>query len=107
MDDRRFDDLTKLVGRRASRRTVLRAALAGAIASVFGASVGEAALSTVKTRPRLCIQPGQPCGRPGVDPSRDCCYKCNSTTHACCEDIGYLCSVDSDCCKTASGVQPI
>src|SRR3990172_1384290 len=110
MDDRRFDAVTKLVGRRASRRAVIKAAIAGAVASVFGSGIAEAALSPIKTRPRLCIQSGQPCGRPGIDPSRDCCHKCNSKTKKCCEDINYVCTKDSDCCvKTVNGrsVQPI
>jgi hypothetical protein len=67
VDDRRFDDLTKLVGRRASRRSVIKAALAGAVASVFGSSVAEAALSPIKTRPNLCLQPGQPCDPANVN----------------------------------------
>ncbi|RIK44173.1 MAG: hypothetical protein DCC58_08615, partial [Chloroflexi bacterium] len=97
MDDRRFDDLTKLVGRKASRRAVIKAAIAGAIASIFGSGVAQAALSPIKTRPKTCIQPGQPCGRPGIDPSRDCCYKCNATTKKCCEDLNYVCTKDADC----------
>ena len=59
MDDRRFDDLTKLVGRRASRRSVIKAALAGAVASVFGSTTVQAALSPIKTRPQP-VHPARP-----------------------------------------------
>lgn len=107
MEDRRFDDLTKLVGRRASRRTVVKGVAAALAAAMLGRAVGdnvaEAAViqqGGVKQRVRaFCNQAGQPC-KNSLNPTRRCCYRCaGSGKHAtCCEAEGYACTQDQQCC---------
>jgi hypothetical protein len=105
MEDRRFDALTKLVGRQVARRALVKGVAASALAAVFGRAVGdhvaEAAVLTrggVKFRVKqMCTAAGSPC-RTTSSPSRGCCYRCNSATKRCCEASGYACRSDSDCC---------
>lgn len=108
MDDRRFDDLTKFVGRRASRRAVVKGAVATALAAVFGRAAGgddaaEAAFiqrGGVKQRVRVfCNQAGQPC-KNSLNPTRRCCYRCagSGKNARCCEAEGYACTQDGQCC---------
>lgn len=106
MDDRTFDDLTRFIGKRASRRAVVRGATAAALAALFGpAATGdrnnaEAMVSTqggVKQRIRsFCNQAGQAC-KNSLNPTRRCCYRCGPGKR-CCEAHGYACTQDSHCC---------
>jgi hypothetical protein len=108
MDDRKFDDLTRFIGRRASRRAVVKGAAAAALAAVFGRAAAddntaEAAIliqGGVRQRVRVfCNQAGQKC-KNSLNPTRRCCYRCNGSgsNAKCCEAEGYACVVDSDCC---------
>jgi hypothetical protein len=111
MDDRHFDDLTKFVGRRASRRAVVKGAAAAALAAVIGRATrgdnaAEAAIyqqGGVKQRVRVyCNQAGQKC-KDSKNPTRRCCFRCNGSLNnansRCCEDEGFACIQDSHCCN--------
>jgi hypothetical protein len=110
MDDRRFDDLTKFVGHRSSRRAVVKGAAAAALAAAFGRAArgddtAEAAIyrqGGVKQRVRVyCNQAGQKC-KDSKNPTRRCCYRCNGSltnpNSRCCENEGFACINDSYCC---------
>lgn len=105
MDDRKFDDLTRFVGRRTSRRALVKGAAAAALAAVLGSAtndgnVAEAAVyeqGGVKQRIRVfCNQAGQLC-KNSLNPTRRCCYRCGPG-NKCCEAEGYACTKDSQCC---------
>ncbi|RIK45242.1 MAG: hypothetical protein DCC58_07040 [Chloroflexi bacterium] len=109
MEDRKFDDLTRFIGRRASRRAVVKGAAAAALAAVFGraaggdADVAEAAVPQqggVKQRVKgFCNAAGQLC-KNSINPTKRCCYRCAGTgkNAKCCEAEGYACTQDSHCC---------
>lgn len=108
MDDRRFDDLTKLLGRRASRRAVFKGIATTALAAVVGRAalseqVASAAPPTqggVKQRvKKYCNAAGQAC-KNSLNPTRRCCYRCSGSGKqaTCCEAKGYACSDDGQCC---------
>lgn len=107
MDDRKFDNLTRFIGRRASRRAVVKGAAAAALAALFGRAadddnVAEAAVyeqGGVKQRIRVyCTQAGQTCPSSSLNPTRRCCYKCGPNKK-CCEAEGFACIYDSHCCN--------
>jgi hypothetical protein len=106
VDDRKFDDLTRFIGKRASRRAIIKGAIAAGLAAavgrgVEGENVAEAAVLTrggVKFRVKqFCTAAGSAC-RNTINPTRRCCYRCNNSTKKCCEAKGYSCRYDSDCC---------
>jgi len=96
MDDRRFDDLTRVLGTRQSRRAALRAVVGGVMAVIAGGGGAphvDAALTT-------CFAHGHACGK-----DRQCCSgrctpkngcKCPASTTPCgnrsCCTAGQVCS---------------
>lgn len=104
MDDKRFDDLSRAVASMASRRSVLKGLVGGAVASLIGAvGLGDAAAAGRKRGPGVVCRKqsecadGLTCAADGTDGRSRC--TCPAGTYACrgqCISTGFCCS-NGDC----------
>ncbi len=91
MDGRRFDDWSRHLGTRATRRTMAKATVGGALASalaLFGAGAADAADNAT------CRGTGEVCRR-----RNQCCSNRCRSGRCDCRDRGAACFVDRACCS--------
>ena len=97
--ERRFDDLTKVLGRHASRRTVFKAVIAATLGSVLPrfAARDEAADAAGNIRP-ACLRTGQSCSLHDNPAHTPCCSGvCDPVTQQCRLTQNSSCLDDPDC----------
>jgi hypothetical protein len=89
MTDSRFDELTKGLGERASRRAVVKTLGALALGGLLSRTRGDSAAAQAR---QTCARLHQDCS------SSACCPHLACENGACCRPTNETCYQDSDCC---------
>src|SRR6476661_9951589 len=99
MTDERFDNLTRVLGKATSRRSVFKGLVAAAVGGVLTRAGGDSAAARARVR-MACARLGQPCGSgTGTPANQVCCpdLTCGDAA-VCCKDTNATCLGDGDCC---------
>ena len=92
MDESRFDELTKGLSA-PSRRSLVGAAGAAALAVLFGRDGADEALARKKKKKKKKKKPPEPCGA----------AKCGAGQFCCDDEREVCCSNGSECCNPGPG----
>lgn len=113
MESGRFDTLVKGIAERASRRSMIKGAAAGALVSLFAKGVDAPSAAAQRgaeegsgPSAERCTPNGQRCGKNGGKKSRPCKKCCtrytikarNGRRRCACRPNGQNCGNDSQCC---------
>jgi hypothetical protein len=88
--DHAFDELSKRLSAAATRRGVLKGALAAAVGGVATRLRGAGAAAQTR---QACERLGQTC-----DATHPCCQHLACAAGSCCRPVNETCYADSDCC---------